>query len=49
MVDISNKICLIKQMIDRGDCFTINRARQFGKTIVLSRLEKTLFNEYSSG
>jgi hypothetical protein len=46
MVDISNKIRLIKQMVDRGDYFTINRARQFGKTTTLSRLRKALFDEY---
>ena len=32
MVDISGKIRRIKEMVDRGDYFTINRARQFGKT-----------------
>jgi hypothetical protein len=46
MVDISGKIRRIREMVDRGDYFTINRARQFGKTTTLSRLEKTLFNEY---
>jgi hypothetical protein len=46
MVDISGKIRLIKEMVDRGDYFTINRARQFGKTTTLSRLAKTLFDEY---
>ncbi|MDR0759646.1 MAG: hypothetical protein LBF74_05980, partial [Treponema sp.] len=46
MVDISGKICLIKEMVDRGDYFTINRARQFGKTTTLDQLEKALFNEY---
>jgi hypothetical protein len=33
-------------MADQGDYFTINRARQFSKTTTLSRLEKTLFNQY---
>jgi hypothetical protein len=46
MVDISDKIRRIKEMVDRGDYFTINRARQFGKTTTLHQLEKTLFNEY---
>ena len=45
MVDISGKIRLIKEMVDRGDYFTINRARQFGKTTTLAQLEKVLFNE----
>jgi hypothetical protein len=46
MVDISDKIRRIKEMVDRGDYFTINRARQYGKTTTLSQLEKTLFTEY---
>jgi hypothetical protein len=46
MVDISDKLRRIKEMVDRGDYFTINRARQFGKTTTLNQLEKTLFNEY---
>jgi hypothetical protein len=46
MVDISDKIRRIKEMVDRGDYFTINRARQFGKTTTLHRLEKALFEEY---
>ncbi|MDR0641912.1 MAG: ATP-binding protein [Treponema sp.] len=46
MVDISDKIRRIKEMVDRGDYFTINRARQFGKTTTLSQLGKALFNEY---
>jgi hypothetical protein len=46
MVDISGKISRIREMVDRGDYFTINRARQFGKTTALNRLEKALFNEY---
>ncbi|MDR0719943.1 MAG: hypothetical protein LBF78_09930, partial [Treponema sp.] len=46
MVDISGKIRLIKEMVDRGDYFTINRARQFGKTTTLDQLEKALFGEY---
>ncbi|MDR1444907.1 MAG: AAA-like domain-containing protein [Treponema sp.] len=46
MVDISDKIRQIKEMVDRGEYFTINRARQFGKTTVLSQLQRTLFGEY---
>jgi hypothetical protein len=46
MVDISGKIAQIKEMVDRGLYFTINRARQYGKTTALYQLEKTLFNEY---
>ncbi len=35
MVDISNKINQIAAMVERGDYFTINRARQYGKTTTL--------------
>jgi len=46
MVDISAKLAKIKEMIDAGDYFTINRARQYGKTTTLSLLEKLLKDEY---
>ena len=46
MVDISEKLVKIKEMIDEGDYFTINRARQYGKTTTLSLLEKVLKDEY---
>ncbi|MDR1948672.1 MAG: AAA-like domain-containing protein, partial [Spirochaetaceae bacterium] len=46
MVDISGKIRRIREMVGRGYYFTINRARQYGKTTTLSRLEKNLFDEY---
>ena len=35
MVDLSDRLEQIKKMVDRGDYFTINRARQFGKTTLL--------------
>ena len=35
MVNIDNKLAEIKEMVDRGDYFTINRARQYGKTTTL--------------
>jgi len=46
MVDISGKIAQIKKLIDNRCYFTINRARQYGKTTTLSRLHKTLSAEY---
>jgi len=46
MVDITNKLRQIKEMIDYGDYFTINRARQFGKTTTLSRLCSFLADDY---
>ena len=46
MVDISGKIAQIKKLVDNRSYFTINRARQYGKTTTLSRLHKTLPEEY---
>lgn len=38
MVDFSDRLEQIKKMVDRGDYFTINRARQYGKTTMLRAL-----------
>lgn len=46
MVDISERIREIKVMVDEGDYFCINRARQYGKTTTLSALRKALTPEY---
>ncbi len=46
MVDISPKVRQIKKMVDAGQYFTINRARQYGKTTTLGALEKFLRPEY---
>ena len=46
MVDISDKLEKIVELIDSGSYFTINRARQYGKTTTLSLLEKRLGNSY---
>ena len=46
MVDLSERVALIKGMVDRGDYFTINRARQFGKTTTLTALKRELESEY---
>jgi len=46
MVDIGEKLKKIKEMVDYGDYFTINRARQYGKTTTLSLSEEMLKNEY---
>ncbi|MDR1682763.1 MAG: AAA family ATPase [Candidatus Symbiothrix sp.] len=42
MADVGDKIAQIIKMIDDGDYFTINRARQYGKTTTLSLLEDKL-------
>ena len=46
MVDITEKLIEIKKMVDTGCYFTINRARQYGKTTILHNLGKFLKNEY---
>jgi hypothetical protein len=46
MVDISSKLEKIMQLINDGCYFTINRARQYGKTTTLSRIHNTLPAEY---
>lgn len=46
MVDISSKLVQIKKLVDERRYFTINRARQYGKTTTLSMLQKKLEGEY---
>lgn len=46
MVDISRILWSICRMIDDGDYFVINRARQFGKTTVLRGLKEALNKDY---
>lgn len=46
MVDISDKIAQIKKLVDSGYYFTINRARQYGKTTTLGVLERSIKDEY---
>ena len=47
MVDLSKRVAEIKRMVDAGDYFTINRARQFGKTTTLDALETELRSDYT--
>jgi hypothetical protein len=47
MVDISSKLKQIKDMVDKGEYFTINRARQYGKTTTIKALERFLDSEYT--
>ncbi|MCL2100239.1 MAG: AAA-like domain-containing protein [Fibromonadales bacterium] len=42
MCDISDKVSQTVAMVERGDYFTINRARQYGKTTLQWQLEQTL-------
>ena len=45
-VDISDKLRQIKSMVDAGQYFTINRARQYGKTTTLRQLREYLKEDY---
>ena len=42
MVDISGRLEKIKSLVDAGKYFTINRARQYGKTTTLRALYRYL-------
>lgn len=46
MVDLHDRLMKIKAMVDRGDYFSINRPRQYGKTTVLKALRPLLQNDY---
>lgn len=46
MVNLDSRLEQIKEMVDNGDYFAINRARQYGKTTTLYWLEKYLEDEY---
>jgi predicted AAA+ superfamily ATPase len=45
MVDISNKVSQIFAMVEKGQYFTINRARQYGKTTTIRQLEAALLEK----
>lgn len=46
MVDIQSRLVQIKQLVDMGQYFTINRGRQYGKTTTLKALERYLGADY---
>lgn len=46
MVDLSERLYRIKQLVDEGDYFSISRARQYGKTTTLNALAHYLEKEY---
>ena len=46
MVDISARLTAIQDYVDRGEYFTINRARQYGKTTTLRALAEYLKDKY---
>ena len=46
MVDLSDRVKAIKELVDDGKYFTITRPRQYGKTTTLSALKRVLSEEY---
>lgn len=47
MVELGSRLAEIKKMIDDGEYFAINRARQYGKTTTLKALAEYLRNDYA--
>ncbi|MCQ2258431.1 MAG: AAA family ATPase, partial [Bacteroidaceae bacterium] len=47
MVDITERLEIIRKMVAKGDYFCINRGRQYGKTTTLEALSDYLRNDYS--
>lgn len=47
MVDITERLEIIRKMVARGDYFCINRGRQYGKTTTLEALTRVLASEYT--
>ncbi len=47
MVDISERIALIRGMVEEGDYFAINRGRQYGKTTTLYMVSRELKDDYT--
>ena len=46
MVDLSERVAEIRKMVAAGEYFTINRARQYGKTTTIKALQTVLQNDY---
>lgn len=46
MVDITERVEIIRGMIAKGDYFCINRGRQYGKTTTLEAISRRLSDEY---
>ena len=46
MVDITERLEIIRKMVAKGDYFCINRGRQYGKTTTLAALADYLKNDY---
>ena len=46
MVDLTSRVAQIRKMVNAGRYFTINRARQYGKTTMLNALRVSLSDQY---
>ncbi|MBQ9009627.1 MAG: AAA family ATPase, partial [Clostridia bacterium] len=46
MVDLSERVKEIRKLVDAGKYFTINRARQYGKTTTIDALCRAIWTEY---
>lgn len=46
MVDLTERLFEVRKLVDGGKYFTINRARQFGKTTMLHALAEYLSQDY---
>ena len=46
MVNLESRLIKIKNLVDNGKYFSINRARQYGKTTTLDALTDYMQNEY---
>lgn len=46
MVDLKSRLARIRAMVDAGQYFTINKARQYGKTTILQALARDLKDAY---
>lgn len=46
MVNIDTRLAKVKKLVDNGAYFTINRARQYGKTTILRALNRYLQEDY---
>ncbi|MCD8021940.1 MAG: ATP-binding protein, partial [Lachnospiraceae bacterium] len=47
MVDLTSRLETIRNMVDAGDYFIINRARQYGKTTLLRALTNYIKKDYT--
>ena len=46
MVNLDSRLAQIKKMVDKGQYFSINKGRQYGKTTILKALREYLKNDY---